>query len=126
MPSILLIEDDAAIRMAAQEVLEAEGYSVLCASNGQEGLNHLRQQHHQPDLPDLILLDIMMPVMNGWEFRQEQKLLDRELSQIPVIVLSADNRIEKKAQDMGVSAYVKKPIDLDALLKTILHILRIK
>jgi CheY-like chemotaxis protein len=83
--TILIVEDEPPIRDVLAEILEDEGYRVSTVSNGMEALTYLRQQ---ADRPRLILLDLGMPVMTGWEFREEQ-LRDATLKDIPVVVMSA-------------------------------------
>lgn len=111
---ILLVEDDFDVRDMMTIFLESEGYQVAAAANGQEAIDHL--SHSRP--PCLILLDLMMPVMNGWEFRQRQQQ-DPNLARIPVIVISADNNVREKAAHLGAASYLAKPIDFDALLEVI-------
>ena len=96
--SILVIEDDAATRAAVSLALEDEGYSVTAVPNGQEALHHLRRTAP----PDLILLDLMMPVMNGWEFRRQQAQ-DPALQWIPVVVVSADAAVSQKADALSAT-----------------------
>ena len=112
--SILVIEDDAATRDALSLALEDEGYFVTGVANGQEALQHLR--HTAP--PNLILLDLMMPVMNGWEFRKQQAE-DPALQSIPVVVVSADPGVLRKAAALGATDYLIKPIDFDNLLEAV-------
>jgi CheY-like chemotaxis protein len=112
--SILVVEDDAATRDAVALVLEDEGYSVTGVANGQEALSHLRQTPP----PNLIVLDLMMPVMNGLEFRQQQTQ-DPALSSIPVLVISADGAVSQKAAALGAKDFLRKPIDLDLLLEAV-------
>jgi CheY-like chemotaxis protein len=112
--SILVVEDDAATREAVTLVLEDEGYAVTAVANGREALLHLRQAAP----PNLILLDLMMPVMNGWEFRQQQAQ-DPALQSIPVVVISADASVPQKAAALGATDYLIKPIDLDQLLEAV-------
>ena len=109
--SILVVEDDPDIRDALAAVLETEGYDVAKASDGQEALGQLRTSA----TPSLILLDLYMPVMNGWAFRAEQ-LRDPKLASIPVVVVSADSRVANRAADLGAAGWVGKPIDFDRLL----------
>jgi CheY-like chemotaxis protein len=113
---ILLIEDDVDIRQALAEVLEFEGYRVAQASHGLEALKLLRAD--ASDLPALILLDLMMPVMNGWEFRAEQ-LKDPQISDIPVIVLTAYPSDHRRGSSLDSVAALSKPIDTSLLLHTI-------
>ena len=112
--SILIVEDDADLREALSEVLRDEGYTVAMAADGREALDHLRRQSH----PSLILLDLTMPVMNGWQFRAEQRQ-DPDLSGIPVVVLSAGDRLAEQVVPLGISDYVRKPIELSRLLRLI-------
>ena len=112
--SILIVEDDDDVRGALAAVLEEEGYSVLEARHGEEALRALRG----PVAVCLILLDLFMPTMNGWAFRDAQRR-DPDLSAIPVIVLSADSAAVKSAASMGVVDYMVKPVDFDRLLKLI-------
>ena len=109
--SILVVEDDPDIRDALATVLESEGYDVMQASHGQEALGQLRASSSA----SLILLDLHMPVMNGWAFRTEQ-LRDPRLAAIPVVVVSADGMMPKRAAELGAAGYVGKPIDFERLL----------
>lgn len=111
---LLVVEDDQDIRHALALVLESEGYRVVGVANGQEGLDHLRRGER----PCVILLDLMMPVMDGWEFRAQQTG-DPSLAPIPVIVISADSKVPQKAAALGAAAYLKKPIDFDALIEAV-------
>ena len=112
---ILLVDDDIGIRTALAEILEDEGYRVASAANGQEALTYLQQQLH---VPCLILLDLMMPIMNGWDFRRVQQQ-DPQLASIPVVVISADNSISQKAASLGVHSYLAKPINVEHLIATV-------
>lgn len=111
---ILLVEDDFDVRDMMTFFLESEGYRVTAAANGQEAIDYLKKGQ----TPRLIMLDLMMPVMNGWEFRQQQQQ-DPRLSQIPVVVISADSNVREKANRLGASNYLAKPIEFDVLLKVI-------
>jgi CheY-like chemotaxis protein len=109
---ILIVEDDVAVREALATFLEVEGYEVLEAGDGEEALRHLRA----PSPVGLILLDLMMPVMNGWQFR-EQQLKDPAIAAIPVLVVTADDGAAKKAADVGAVGFMRKPIEFDELLE---------
>jgi len=111
---ILIIDDDEAIRTALQLVLENEGYRVFIAENGQEGLELLENIPR----PDVILLDLMMPVLDGWEFLELRKK-DLKLASIPVVVISAFNEQERK---LSVEKFIKKPIDLKVLHENLLQL----
>jgi CheY-like chemotaxis protein len=112
--SILVVEDDAATREALAMILGAEGFRVTGAANGEEALGLLRSTPP----PDLILLDLMMPIMDGWQFRREQTH-DPRLSAIPVVVLSADGNVQQKASALRAAGYLQKPVEMDHLLETI-------
>jgi CheY-like chemotaxis protein len=112
--TILLVEDDFDVREALAETLRDEGYSVDCVGDGQEALEYLREGAR----PGLILLDLMMPRMSGSEFRMVQKV-DPALRHLPVVLLSADGRMEEKARTLETDGAVRKPIDLNELLSTI-------
>lgn len=107
--SILVVEDDQDIRDTLGQMLELEGYEVTSAANGQEALAALERIPS----PCLILLDLMMPVMNGWEFLERRKE-HTAFATIPVVVVSAAG---DRAQSAVASGYIKKPIDWDGLMK---------
>jgi CheY-like chemotaxis protein len=109
--SVLVVEDDGDIRDALTFILRDQGYQVDSASNGREALDHLRQGSRA----NLIVLDLMMPVMDGWQFRHEQQR-DPALAGIPVVIVSADGSVQHKAASIGAIDYVRKPIDLDAFV----------
>ena len=111
---VLIIEDDPTIREVLVEVLGEHGYDAVGAANGREALDALDRS---VDRPCVILLDLMMPVMDGRSFR-EQQLLRPELSGIPVIVLSAhlDHTI---TSDLHAAAYLRKPVRLAEVLRSV-------
>jgi signal transduction histidine kinase len=113
---ILLVEDDLGIRNALKGVLEDEGYLVRTAANGVEALQILRSGA----TPNLIVLDLRMPEMDGWEFRAAQKN-DPELMAIPVLAVSADGSAKAAAIDAAV--YLRKPLSTDTLLNAVAQIL---
>src|SRR5579872_7464708 len=110
--SLLVIEDDPDIREALDGLLSTEGFLVAGCANGREALDWLRASPK----PDLILLDLMMPIMDGWQFRVEQKQ-DPLLAAIPVVALSAD--ATAKAAAIDADAYLRKPVEYDLLVDTI-------
>ena len=107
--SILVVEDDADIRNALCDVLQAEGHSVVTANHGKEALDRLSEIER----PCLILLDLMMPVMSGAEFLTVMREKD-VLAPIPVVIVSAFS--EQASTMKGAQAFVRKPVDLDLLL----------
>lgn len=111
---ILVVEDDQAVRESLAEVLSDDGFEVTCAANGREALERLHAA-----APALILLDLAMPVMDGWAFRAAQRR-DPSVAGIPVVVLSASHGSDiPGATALGVEAFLPKPIDLQRLLGTL-------
>jgi CheY-like chemotaxis protein len=113
--SVLVVDDDADIRETILVILQRHGYQADVASDGQEAIERLRGE---ASLPGLILLDLMMPRMGGAEFRMVQKV-DPKLRHLPVVLLSADARMEERARELEVHGAIRKPIDLDELLAVI-------
>lgn len=111
---VLVVDDDADIREMISQALELEGWQVTGAANGEEALRAARQGPR----PDVILLDLMMPVMNGWQFMEAQRQ-DAALATIPVVLISGDERLNEKAAQARVAGFLKKPMDLDELLDTV-------
>jgi CheY-like chemotaxis protein len=110
---VLVVDDDADICEVIQTILELNGYSVRTARDGLDALAQLRSGAR----PALIILDLMMPRMNGLQFRAEQER-DPALSAIPVVILSGDGRAESKAAALGLEG-LRKPVDLERLLATV-------
>ena len=108
---ILVVEDDDDIRDSLRELLEDEGYSIETAANGQQALARLQG----PALPHVILLDLTMPVMDGWQFQRELRRV-AAYSQIPVIVISASKVLR---EPLNAKAFFPKPLDTGVLLETI-------
>ena len=111
---ILIVEDDADIREALALTLRDGGFEVASAANGKEGLEQLQNGPR----PDLIVLDLMMPVMDGWQFRREQQR-DLRWASIPVVIVSADGSVRQKATAISAEGFVKKPIDPGVLMETV-------
>ena len=114
---MLLVEDDAEVRSSVAEILELEGFAVDTAIHGQQALDKLRSGAS----PNVMLLDLMMPVMNGLELLEHLRT-ETDLGSPPVIVLSANRGYD--ADDLGVAAVVRKPFDVDALVGNIAAVLR--
>jgi two-component system response regulator MprA len=112
---LLVVDDDRDIRDALQDVFEGAGYEVRLAGDGHEALATLREGDWAPDL---IVLDLMMPRMNGFEFRDVQRH-EEPLCRIPVLLASADPALPQAARSLGVAGYLRKPLDLDDLLGTV-------
>jgi CheY-like chemotaxis protein len=94
------------------QLLTLEGFRTETVANGRDALDYLQKG----DPPDLILLDLMMPIMDGWEFRRRQRE-DPALASVPVVVLSALD--QTRAADLGGTAFLKKPLDFDRLLELV-------
>lgn len=111
-PVILVVDDDEDLRDAMAAILESAGYEAMCAANGREALAALDRQR-----PEAILLDMKMPVMNGWEFAEA--LRERADSSIPVVVVTAAEDARRRAAEIGADSWLAKPFDIDSLLKTV-------
>lgn len=108
---VLIVEDQPDLRETLASLLEDLGYLVAVAANGRDALAHL--QSAPP--PALILLDLIMPVMNGWVFRAEQQR-DPKLADIPVVVVSGAANLPHHSAALNAVAYLTKPVDLNMLL----------
>lgn len=109
---ILLVEDDSALRDTLADVLADEGFEVACASNGRDALEKLGKGF----FPDLIVLDLVMPVMDGWAFRDAQRQRP-ELARIPMVVLSASLTPDSpRIRALEAQAVLSKPVGIDRLL----------
>ena len=113
--SILVVEDDGDLRDMMAQVLALEGFDTATANNGRDALAYL-SKHAKPDV---IVLDLMMPVMDGWEFRRHQQA-DPGLADIPVVILSALD--PSRAADLAGAAFLRKPLDFDRLLDIVRQI----
>lgn len=108
---ILIVEDDPGIRESMRELLEIEGYAVETAVDGADGLHKIRNLH----CPCLILLDLMMPVMDGWQFLEAINASDDRLGSIPVAVVSAAADLSEVKRRYGCDV-ITKPVDIGRLL----------
>jgi CheY-like chemotaxis protein len=113
--TVLVVEDDAAVRDAIAEVLADFEYKAVEAGDGAEALRQLRAASIRPCL---ILLDVMMPGMDGWAFRAEQER-DPAVKDIPVILLSAHTDVRSAAAQMKAAGFLAKPIAVDVLLEIV-------
>jgi CheY-like chemotaxis protein len=118
LPRVLVVDDEEPIRITLSEALELEGYAVMAASNGAEAFDLVRRFR-----PSAIVLDLMMPVMNGWEFLEHCRA-DCVCNGTPVLVISAYSRLPQEAESLGVEACIAKPFDLDVLLSAVDRIVR--
>ena len=112
--SVLVVDDDPDVRELLRVALENEGYDVAGVGNGRAALDHLRS--HAATC--IILLDLMLPVMDGSHFRSAQ-LHDRSLAWIPVVVMSGGPDSDRHAREMGARRLVRKPLDLDEVTQAV-------
>ena len=110
---VAVVDDDRDIREIVSMVLEMEGYCVITAANGREAITLLQSRNDVR----LILLDLMMPEMNGWQFSSAQQN-DPSIAGIPVVVLSGGEPFATKAEAVHAAGFLMKPIDLELLLRT--------
>jgi DNA-binding response OmpR family regulator len=112
---ILVIEDDADIRELVASVLAEEGFDVDTAADGRAGLRSVEEH-----MPDVIVLDMRMPVMDGWEFAARFHAAHGD--DAPIVVLTAAEDVRKRAEEVGAKAWVSKPFGLDALVDTVARV----
>ena len=110
---VLVVDDDEIIRGFVSEALADEGYEIRTAANGRRALDVLREWK-----PNLIVLDLMMPEMDGWTFRAEQRKLP-DAAEVPVVVLSAVRDLRAQAAALDAASALGKPFELDELLRTV-------
>ena len=108
---ILVVDDEREIREVLSETLVDEGFIVASAADGAQALRAIER-----DRPDLVLLDMRMPVVNGWEFA---RLLRERDVQLPIVVMTAAQNARSWAKEIGANGYLAKPFDLEVLLSTI-------
>jgi two-component system, chemotaxis family, chemotaxis protein CheY len=113
---VLVVDDDPAIVEVMTTVLAAEGYPVLSATNGQEALDAITTQH-----PALVLLDLNMPVMSGWELIER---LRNSAIGVPVVLMTAGLRAREEAARWNVAGHLAKPFELDDLLQVVARFVR--
>jgi len=111
--TILVIDDDDDIREVLATLLDEAGFRVVTAANGREALEHLREDPQ----PDVILLDLMMPEMDGYQFRAEQQR-DPALRAIPTLIVTAGT-VTSRVEALGAEAILRKPVSLRRLVDTI-------
>ena len=117
--NILIVEDDPDTREMLSVLLAMEGFHAVAAEDGLEALHLLRTvRHRAPEVPCLVLLDLMMPRLSGHEFRRAQ-LGDPTVASVPVAVMSGASDLEARAQALGAVASLSKPIDCDFLMNVV-------
>jgi CheY-like chemotaxis protein len=117
--NVLIVEDDQDTREMLASLLATAGFHAVGAEDGLEALHLLRTvRHRAPDVPCLVLLDLMMPRLSGHEFRRAQ-LGDPVVAGVPVAVMSGATDAKERGQTLGAVATLTKPIDLEALLSIV-------
>lgn len=116
---VLVVDDEPELREALQDLLEFEGYGVQCAQDGAEALDHINKGVK----PRLIILDLMMPRMNGYEFMAELERRDLRRG-IPILVLTADSSARARATHIGADVGIAKPFDATVLLEEVARLMR--
>lgn len=111
--AVMIVDDDDAIREALEDVLSDEGYDVVGVSDGQQALDYLLADLHPAKRPSAILVDLWMPVMDGWKFL-DALLEDPRFSRIPLVVLTAAR--DQRARDLRVAEVLTKPVQLQQVL----------
>jgi CheY-like chemotaxis protein len=112
--TILVVEDDGDIRDSLFDLLEDEGFRCVSVHDGREALTILEQG----TTPDVIVFDLMMPVMDGYEFR-EHLMKNRNWKSIPTVILSADSRDDEKLEELGANVLLRKPMNAISVLSAI-------
>jgi urea transport system substrate-binding protein len=113
-PTILVIEDDEDILSTVETFLQSEGYRVQAAANGHEALEAIKVRGQ---LPTLILLDMRMPVLDGWQFAAAFR--EQYGGAAPIVVMSAAADTAQRAREIGASGWLSKPFQLSALLEIV-------
>lgn len=112
--TVLVVDDEPAIRQMFEDILTGEGNDVVTATNGREALTLLRDDTE----PCVILLDLLMPGMNGWQFAAELRA-DDALRDLPLAIVAANPRFKPEAEKLGAQRWLGKPVDIDVLLSTV-------
>ena len=113
--TVMLVDDEDDARGSLAALLREHDYQVVEAANGAAALRLLRSD---PATCRLILLDLMMPVMNGWDFRRHQRRT-ADLAAIPVVLMSAGAKIAIDSDDLDAAGFISKPVEFDDLLETV-------
>ena len=117
---LLVVDDDEATRLLLTELFNANGYAVVLAENGEQALKLLLDY-----APDLVVLDLQMPVMDGWRFRAAQQVLSNvRVAAVPVVILTGNENAEQSATALHAAGFVEKPFEPDLLLGAVLKALK--
>jgi CheY-like chemotaxis protein len=120
-PLVLVVDDEPALRAFTESLLTAHGYQVVVAAHGKEAIQRLRECR-----PDLIVLDLNMPVMDGWSFRAEQReLTDRARAAVPVLIMTGEGYAAAHADGLRAVGVIQKPCDPEQLLDAVAAAMRL-
>ena len=116
---LLVVDDDEPTRQLLTELFNANGYAVVLAENGEQALKQLLDY-----TPDLVVLDLQMPVMDGWRFRAQQLVSNVRVAAVPVVLLTGTENAETQAESLHAAGFVEKPFEPDLLLSAVLKALK--
>lgn len=116
---ILIIDDNLDLRLSLADILVSEGYKVATAKNGQEGLSYLFHK----ELPDLILLDLAMPILDGYEFLEKQNM-NTDFAKVPVVIISGEIDQDKILELTHSAFCMEKPLDYLKFLDVVEHLVK--
>ena len=116
-PKILIADDEPALRSLLKTNLSFEGFETLTASNGEEALRVIREE-----APDVVLLDVMMPVLDGWQVLEELSKTDNRHTRVILVTAKADSEAQLQGWELGCDEYLTKPFDLDVMIDRIVEV----
>lgn len=116
-PKILIADDEPALRSLLKTNLSFEGFETLTASNGEEALRVIRDA-----APDVVLLDVMMPVMDGWQVLEELAKSDNRSTRVILVTAKASTAAQLQGWELGCDGYLTKPFDLDVMIERIVEV----
>ena len=116
-PKVLIADDEPALRALLRTNLSFEGFETLTASNGEEALKVIREE-----APDVVLLDVMMPVMDGWEVLEELSKSENRHARVILVTAKASSEAQLQGWELGCDEYLTKPFDLDVMIERIVEV----
>lgn len=116
-PKVLIADDEPALRSLLKTNLSFEGFETLTASNGEEALRVIREE-----APDVVLLDVMMPVLDGWQVLEELSKSDNRHTRVILVTAKADSEAQLQGWELGCDEYLTKPFDLDDMIERIVEV----
>ena len=116
-PKILIADDEPALRSLLNTNLSFEGFETITASNGEEALRAIREE-----MPDVVLLDVMMPVMDGWQVLEELSKSGNRKTRVILVTAKASSEAQLQGWELGCDEYLTKPFDLDVMISRIVEV----